>query len=532
MRVPTRKQKPRTAQVKSWPSPRSGWISNRNLAQPGARGPDGTPISGAQILDNFFPTATTARLRRGYDEYADITGGTIGSMFAYLNGNNRKIFAADNDKIVDVTTVTVTDEVTGLTSSDWISTQFATAGGVFLRLVNGEDTPLVYDGAAFSTAPALTFAAPDGALTPDILNFVWAFANRLFFVEKESLNAWYLGAGEIGGELTKFPLSGVFERGGSLLFGTIWSNDSGNQGGLSEQCVFVSTEGEVAVYQGSNPGDANDWRKVGVYRIGRPLGKRAWFRAGGDVVIATTVGLISLASAVSKDFAALAPTAVSYPIEDAWNDAVHARGEGGWQCEVWAAQQMALVIPPYLYSLEKEIFVVNLRTGAWCRFTGWDMRSVVVFEDRMFFGSVEGRINEALTTGYDKETPYTGVYVPLFEDLGTPANKKIVRLARATFRARPDGLVLLGMHVDFRVELPVAPDTSPVQQRNEWGSAIWGSSTWGEGSDLETIENWQSVAAAGYAIAPSLQVTSGDLVPLDVEIVRIDATYTVGGIVT
>lgn len=528
MRRPTQKQKPKTAQIKSWPSPRNGWISNRNLAQPNAKNPDGSAISGAQILDNFFPTATTARLRRGYEEYADITGGTIGSMFVYLNGNNEKVFAADDTKIVDIT-ATPTDAVTGLSGDDWISTQFATSGGIFLRLVNGVDTPLVYDGTTFATTPALTFPGdPDDPVAED-MDFVWAFANRLFFVEKESLNAWYLSVGTIGGALTKFPLGGVFERGGSLLFGAIWSNDSGNQGGLSEQCIFVSTEGEVAVYQGIDPAS---WSKVGVYRIGRPLGKRAWFRAGGDVVIATTVGLVSLASAVSKDFAALAPVAVSYPIEDAWNEAVQQRGQSNWQCEVWAAQQMAIVVPPYLYSQPIEAFVVNLRTGAWCRFTGWDMRSLVVFADRLFFGVTAGIVNEGLTSGYDGELPYTGVYVPLFEDLGSPASKKISRLARATFRARPDGLVQLGMHVDFVVDLQTAPDSSPIQIRNEWGSAIWGSATWGEGSDLETIESWQSVSAAGYAIAPSLQVTSGDLVPLDVELVRIDATYTTADIIS
>src|SRR3546814_7978346 len=64
----------------------------------------------------------------------------------------------------------------------------------------------------------------------------------------------------------------------------ICSSDSG----LSEQNIFVSTEGEVAVYQGSDPGEAATWSKVGVYRIGKPLGARAHFRGGGDIAIATS----------------------------------------------------------------------------------------------------------------------------------------------------------------------------------------------------------------------------------------------------
>lgn len=491
-------------------------------------------MSGALVLDNFFPTATTARLRRGDVEHADIDGGMVESVIVYLNGANEKLFAADDEKIVDITAPTPVDAVTGLSGGEWSYVQFASSDGtVWLRMVNGEDTPLAYDGSTFGTAPALTFAAPDEAKDPADLNYVWAFANRLFFVEKDSLTAWYLPAGQIGGELSPLPLGGVFERGGSLLFGAVWSSDSGNQGGLSEQCIFVSTEGEVAVYQGINPGDADMWRKVGVYQVGRPLGREAWFRAGGDVMINTTVGLISLASAVGKDFAALAPTAVSYPIEDAWNDAVRFRGESGWKCAVWAAQQMAIIVPPFLQQMELECFVVNLRTGAWCRFTGWDVRSLRVFKDRLFFGSLGGKVMEALVGGVDDDAPYTGVYIPLFDDFGTPANKKIGRLARATFRTRLEANVLVYLHKDFTInDLPTAPDSGPVIQRNEWGSGIWGSATWGEGQDLDTVQGWVSVANAGYSFATSLQVTSADVVPLDVELVRVDITYLTADIVT
>ncbi len=51
--------------------------------------------------------------------------------------------------------------------------------------------------------------------------------------------------------------------------------DSGASGGLSEQNVFVTTRGgEVAVYQGDNPDSIESWAKVGVYRIGNPLGSK------------------------------------------------------------------------------------------------------------------------------------------------------------------------------------------------------------------------------------------------------------------
>src|SRR3546814_4932486 len=111
------------------------------------------------------------------------------------------------------------------------------------------------------------------------MSYVWVYKSRLWFAQKDSMTAWYMdNADSIGGTAEPFPLGGVFGLGGSLLFGSAWSIDSSSDSGLSEQNIFVSTEGEVAVYQGSDPGEAATWSKVGVYRIGKPLGARAHFR--------------------------------------------------------------------------------------------------------------------------------------------------------------------------------------------------------------------------------------------------------------
>ncbi|MFK5282932.1 hypothetical protein ACI3PL_25530, partial [Lacticaseibacillus paracasei] len=65
----------------------------------------------------------------------------------------------------------------------------------------------------------------------------------------------------------------------------IWGQVSMDAGdGLDDKCVFVSSEGEVAVYEGTNPGSAADWRKAGVYQITRPLGQNAKVSAGGDLL--------------------------------------------------------------------------------------------------------------------------------------------------------------------------------------------------------------------------------------------------------
>src|SRR3546814_20122869 len=94
------------------------------------------------------------------------------------------------------------------------------------------------------------------------MSFVWVYKHRLYFVQKDTMDAWYLAADAVGGAATKYPMAGIFGIGGSLLFGPGWSLSSGGAGGLSEQTAFFSTEGEVALLQGLSPADTNNWGGV------------------------------------------------------------------------------------------------------------------------------------------------------------------------------------------------------------------------------------------------------------------------------
>lgn len=557
MRQPVAQPKQKDAQPVPIPAPTGGWISNRNIAMPQERGAP----PGAAVLENFFPTATSAVLRRGSELYATLGAGDkpVTSIFTYKAGGQDELFAATSTAIYDITVVTsafnwmladesdntlVTDigdtigenstaglDVMASTGGDWSVVQFATAGGIFLRGVNATDTPFVYDGTAFSTTPVLTFAAPDNALNPNILSFVWAYKTRLFFIQKETLDAWYLPVDSIGGELIKLPLGGIFTLGGSLLFGATWSNDSGNQGGLSEQCVFVTTEGEVAVFQGSNPSNAAEWSKVGVYQIGKPLGKRAFMRAGGDLVIGTAIGFIPLSQAVQRDHAALAPAAVSFPIETAWNEAATVR-QGPWNVAVWSEAQMVLVAPPTVSDAKPLVFAANANTGAWAPFTNWDATCFATWKGRMFFGSQGGKVVEANVGGLDQGATYTGVYVPLYDTFGAPASLKIPSMARFTIRAPVAVDPLVTCQFDYVAELPPAPDAPLVPVGNQWGNAVWGDSVWSGRANAMISRNWHSVGGSGYALAPSLQLTSGAIVPLDAEIISADLTYRLADAVT
>ena len=523
---PPSKPKKRTSQLGSFPAPVAGWIKNRSLAIP-QDGPQG-----AELLENWFPTATGATLRRGSSLHATLPDDEdiVWSMFTYSSGGTEQLFAANSSAIYDVTVGGTPTEVLGTqTGGDWSVVQFSTAGGVFLVGVNGVDPAFLYDGTTF-TAASITFPVGSTLTTADLC-CVWNYKQRLYFVEKESLNVWYLPVDQVGGELDLLPLGGVMPRGGTLVFGETWSLDAGAQGGLSEQCIFVSSEGEVAVYQGLSPNDTASWSKVGLYRIGDPLGPKAWIRAGGDIIIATKIGMIPVSQAVQRDVAALSPASVSYPIEDAWNEAVSIR-IGNWACALWPDGQMMVVAPAYTTEETPRCFVANARTGAWAPFTGWDARCLCVFQGGLYFGSAAGRVVQANVTGADEGVSYIGKYVPLFNDMGEPASLKIAEMARHTLRARGAVNESVSCQFDFDSYLSDSPDAAIVTGLPVWDSGTWDVSVWSSPQDKIMQMQWHSVGGTGYALAPSLQVTSGATVPLDVEIIKSDVTYQVAQIVS
>ncbi len=393
-------------------------------------------------------------------------------------------------------------------------------------LTDGGGGGALTNGSEIIAVTGITFPPEFPSLTTSDLIFAWVYKEALYFIEKNSLRAWYLEPDQAGGQLKAYPLNGFFDKGGSLLWGQSWSLASSDQGGLSSQNVFTTTEGESAVFQGISPSDAS-WSMVGTYRVGKPLGKHGFIRAGGDIVIATDVGYVALSKAVQVDFAVLAPNAVSYPIEVAWNEAITQRGRN-WQCEIWPEGQMAIVIPPNSDSVDPIWFVSNSGTGAWAPFTHWYATCVLSWNGRLFFGSRDGLIIEAMVSGTDSGQPFTGIYVPLFSDVGKPSSNKAARMARVECKSRAPINEKVSCLFDFDKTVPSPPNSSVVDTGNEWNNAVWNSSIWDADRSAVITKRRHSVAGNGYRISPVFQVTSGSEVPLDVEIITLDVTFESG----
>lgn len=461
---------------------------------------------------DFYPFADTDVLTLNYDDGSVPVPFVVGdTITGSLSSATAKVY-----KVIPSTTPNV--------GQLWLTNK---TGGAFQNneVISGASGAALVNGSQTIASTAITFKDNPSLTTAD-MSFVWIYKEALYFIEKNSLRAWYLEPDMIGGEAKPYPLNGFLDRGGSLLWGQSWSLSSSDQGGLSSQNVFTTTEGESAVFQGISPSDTS-WSPVGVYRVGKPLGKHGFIRAGGDIVIATDVGDIALSKAVQVDFSVLAPNAVSYAINVDWNEAINQRGRN-WQCEIWPEGQMAIVIPPNSDSHDPIWFVSNANTGAWAPFKNWKAHCVLSFNGRLFYGSDEGLVIEAMVGGSDMGKPYTGVYVPLFSDVGKPSSNKAARMARIEAKSRAAISEKVSALFDFDGNVPSPPDSTLVTVGNEWDNAIWNQSIWNADRSAVITRRRHSVAGNGYRIAPVFQVTSGAAVPLDVEVITLDVTFESG----
>lgn len=525
---PQAKPKALETGYKLFPAPSRGWILDENLAtaQPG----------GAHVFENWFPTTTGARVRGGTFKRQTISTGAVLSLFNYKSGGTEKFFAADQSNIFDITTITDADTipgspaVTGQTAGYYSTQQIGTAGGNYLVCVNGTDDMQQYDGSAWATINSGSTPAITGANTSD-LSQVWLYGNRLWFVEEGTMNARYLPVDSRAGALSNFSLAGVFKKGGSLLFGASWSLDAGD--GLDDKCVFVSTEGEVAIYEGTDPSNAATWTKAGVYDIGKPLGINGTMQAGGDLLIATYLGLVPLTQAINQDEASLSKTGASRQIFSKWADEVADRTGVQWEILKWPEKSMMIVSLPRVDStLDAECVVANLETGAWGHFTGIDTRCLGYYAGRGFYGANDGNVYEFERTGSDNGTPYTCVYVGQFDHLDNPGRTKTALQGRATFKSSGDFNYKLSASVNYNVSLPTAPSSGADYTTSTWDNALWDVAQWDQADELTNITSkWSSIGRTGFVHAPQVQITIGITPTPKIELVSTELTHEMGDVV-
>ncbi len=503
------------------PAPVRGLVLNENLAA--------TSPGGASVMDGWFPGLRGPRVRGGKTKWATIGSGIpVRSMWTYTSGGTDKFFAATETGIFNITSVAdpaiiPTADVTGQTAGYYSTVTMSTVGGDYLLAFNGADTAQVYDNSSWA-ASTIT-----GVDTADI-TAAWKYAERIFMIKNGTMSAYYLPVDSYTGAATELNLSGVFKMGGSLLFGATWSIDSG--GGLSEQCLFVTTEGEIAIYQGTDPSDATNWNRVGTYQVADPLGINATINTGADLLIATKLGLVPVSAALRKQPGALELEANTLVIEPEWLQSVEDRETLPWEIVKWPNKSLMVISQPRESdAVDPLVLVAHLKSGAWGVCRDWDTRCIALFGTQVYYGNNEGVIYAMDLSGNDDGSSYTCRIAGQFEHLGTPGAVKTLKKAKATFRSSHGYTFVVSASVDYTVDWDGGSESTSDFATVEWDAGIWDSSQWDTQRVYGVASEWQSIGVTGDTHAWQIEITWNVTPTPDTELVSITLVFEEGELV-
>lgn len=487
---------PRTRTV-TLPAPTGGWNARDSL--------ESMDIHDAVSLENWWPGTTSVFLRYGYSQFATKSG-QHETVMAYNSATTNALFSIAGGSVYNVSAggAIGAADVSGLTNSRFQYANFTTPANSYLLMVNGADKQQVYTGSAW---------AKDGdgapyditAVNSNTLINVNVFKSRLWYVQKNTLKAWYLPINAIGGAATALDLSGIFQMGGYLMAMGTWTLDAGY--GVDDYAVFVTSVGEVAVYRLTDPTTPAGIALVGIWRVGSPIGRRCLVKYGGDLLMISQDGLIPLSGALQSS--RLNPrVSLTDKISFAVSSAVSFYGSNfGWQAIAFPKQNQLYLNVPVQEGSTQEQYVMNTITKSWGRFTGWAANCWEIYNDELYFGG-NGFIGKAWNTNADNSTAISANALQAFNDMGTRAKKRFLMLKPYLMTSGSPSL-LGNINTDFDTSDTTAPLSFTPTTYGTWDAATWDSGLWGQ--DLTQTAQWQGATAIGFYGATRLKTQANGI---------------------
>jgi hypothetical protein len=499
----------------SLPSPVGGWNARDTMTN--------MKPEDAVVMENWFPLTTECQLRKGYTKEATGISGQVESLMVYSAGTSEKLFAVAGGSFYDASNTGAVGAAvaTGKTNSRWQYTNIATAGGNFLYTANGVDKPMLYNGT--------TWTLIDGASTPSItgvttttLTSPIVFKNRAWFIGKNTLKTWYLPVSSVGGAANPIDVSSVAQKGGYIVAHSTWTIDAGT--GVDDYYVIVTSNGEVIVYQGTDPSSATTWALKGVWALGAPVGERCLYKFSGDLFYISQDGLVPMGGALQSS--RVNPrVAITDKIQFAISSSVSSySGNFGWALVYYAKENMLILNVPTAEGNLQEQYAMNTISRSWAKFTGWNANCWDLFNDEPYFGG-NGFVGRAWNGFVDDVSNINGTCIQAFSTYGNPGNLKRWTMTRPILRASGSPVVSGAMSVDFDMTFNTSPlSFSPVVY-GAWDSSIWDSGVFG--ADFNIYQAWQGVSGVGYYGAPQMKIASSGI---DVRWVSTDVVYESGAI--
>lgn len=445
----------------------------------------------------------------------DISSAGSGTIYAYEVADDeaveslpvwegmtgRKMFAAAGGALWDVTASQAAFPVlTGLGSDRWQHVNFVNAAATYLYMVNGVDAPVHFNGSAWAT-PTINNITEADAIGINV------HKKRIWFVMRDSTKAAYLDVDAIQGDATEFDLGSTFTKGGVLMAMATWTRDGGS--GPDDYAVFISSMGQIALYQGTDPDEAETWSLVGVFDAPPPIGRRCFARYGADVLLITIEGVYPLSQVLSVDKSQAKRVAITLNISNAMNTAAALyRDNFGWEICIYPKGTRLFLNIPLAEGEAAEQYVMNTLKPAWCRFRNHNACCWAVFGENLYFGGSNGGVFRADIGSADIDQPIVAVGQTAYGAFQQPGTLKRFTMLQPLVTADGTDRPSLGISTDFNETQELS--TSNVSQASSsalWDSAQWDVASWG--GEVLQINDWISVPALGRFASIKFRAQTG-----------------------
>ena len=461
----------------------------------------------ALVLTNFIPRQQGVELRKGWQAYADAVEvadvpQSVETVFSFKAPNNAddKIFMAAAGNIYDVTAggapvVAVTG--TGSTEDEWWTTQFSTAANTFLLAVSPGAGYWTYD----ATNGWVDRTAGVVNMTTDVRT-VAVWKRRIWFTFAEDPNVYYMdNVDSITGTITSFPMGSLLRNGGYVSALVNWTMDAGFS--VDDFLVAIGTEGDVGVWQGTDPTSATTFELKGVWYVGPVPRHGVYFTPfGGDVMIVSELGLVPMSKLIAGQYTQDQQIGPASKIQSVFAPLVRKLiNNKSFDVFVVPSSEVLVIKLPADGGTYRQ-FAMNVTTGAWCEFQGIPMRSASVIAGELYFGTLDGLTCKGLYGDRDgvDTVGAGGNYVEgevqtSFQNFGTPAQLKKFSMVRPIFIALAPPALKVSINTQFQFS---SPGGSPFYFNADpglWDTAIWNQATW---TGQNTYQAWAGTAGLGY----------------------------------
>lgn len=496
-KTPRKAAAAQTAQVAVIPAPTGGLNYRDPIAAM-------TPAD-ALVMTNLIPRQQGVELRKGYQNYADPVSGagnSVDSVFSYKapNSANDKVFVAVAGNIYDVTSggapvLAVTG--TGSTDDEWWTTQFSTAADTFLLAVSPGAGYWTYS----TTSGWVNRTGATGNMTTDVRT-VAVWKRRVWFTFKNNSNVFYMDhVDSIAGNVVSFPMGSILRNGGYVSALINWTMDAGLS--IDDYLVAIGTEGDVAVWEGTDPGNASTFQIKGVWYVGPVPHHGVYFTPfGGDVMIVSELGLVPMSKLITGQYTQDQQIGPASKIQSVFAPLVRKLIDQRYFDVFVVPSSEVLVIKLPADGGTYRQFAMNVTTGAWCQFVGIPMRSVAVINGELFFGTEDGFTCKGLYGDRDgvDSVGTGGNYVEgdmqtSFQSFGTPAQLKKFGMVRPVFIATAAPSVKLQINTQFLLSPVGGSPFFAGTDNGIWDASVWNAASW---VGQNTYQAWYGTAGLGY----------------------------------